>query len=484
MKILYASGEVVPFAKTGGLADVAGALPDALAKLGNEVIVFMPKYRMVDEKKYNLVKVYENLPVKILDRTEYADVWSAKLPNSDVIYYFIANGKYFDRDGLYQDKGVDYPDNCERFSFFCRAVVEYIPKSSFMPEIVHCNDWQTALIIAYVKKLYKWPKTACVYSIHNMGYHGTFSKDQIFLTGFGWEMFTSETLEFWGNLALTKAGFVFADVINTVSETYAQEIQTDEFGYGLAGLLRSRHKDVFGILNGIDYNLWNPEIDLKIVKNYGIKTIPLKYENKTALQRINGLPEKSDIPLIGMITRLADQKGLDILAGAMEKIMHLKCQLVILGTGEPKYHELLLSEKKKYPKHIGVNLGFDAALAQLIYAGSDMFLMPSRYEPCGLGQLISYKYGTIPIVRKTGGLADTVHDYNPKTGKGDGFVFEEYSSEKLLDAIERAIDMYKNKKVWLPLVEKVMCYDYSWTSSARKYVELYKKAQLKLCVRV
>jgi len=480
MKILYASGEVVPFAKTGGLADVAGALPDALSRLGNEVVVFMPKYRMVDEKKYNLVKVYENLPVKILDRTEYADVWSAKLPNSDVIYYFIANGKYFDRDGLYQDKGVDYPDNCERFSFFCRAVVEYIPKSSFMPEIVHCNDWQTALIIAYVKKLYKWPETACVYSIHNMGYHGTFPKDQIFLTGFGWEMFTPETLEFWGNLALTKAGFVFADVINTVSETYAQEIQTDEFGYGLAGLLRSRHKDVFGILNGIDYHLWDPETDPKIVKNYGIKTISLKYENKAALQRINNLPEKSDIPVIGMITRLADQKGFDILASAMDEIMHLKCQLIILGTGEPKYHELLLGEKKKYPKHIGINLGFDAALAQLIYAGSDMFLMPSRYEPCGLGQLISYKYGTIPIVRKTGGLADTVHDYNPKTGKGDGFVFEEYSSDKLLDAIERAIDAYKNKKVWIPLVEKVMCYDYSWTASARKYMDLYKKAKNKL----
>ncbi|MFA4967607.1 MAG: glycogen synthase GlgA [Candidatus Margulisiibacteriota bacterium] len=476
MRILYASGEVVPFAKTGGLADVAGALPGALSALGHEVVVVMPKYRMVDEKKYGLEKIYENLPVPVLDRKEFADIYRAKIPGTDVTVYFIANNKYFGRDGLYQDKGIDYSDNCERFSFFCRAVMEFIPKTSFVPQIVHANDWQTALLIAYVKKLYDWKNTATVYSIHNMGYLGLFPRENIFLTGFGWEMFTPETLEFWGNIALTKAGFVFADAINTVSETYSKEIQTEEFGYGLAGLLRDRQTDVYGILNGIDYKLWNPETDPQIVKNYGIKSVPLKYENKAALQRINGLPEKANIPVIGMITRLADQKGFDILAGAMEEILHLNCQIIILGTGEPKYHELLLAEKKKHPKHIGVNLGFDSALAQLIYAGSDLFLMPSHYEPCGLGQLISYKYGTIPIVRKTGGLADTVHDYNPKTGKGDGFVFEDYSSGALLEAVERAIATYKQKKVWKSLVEKVMCYDYSWAASARKYIDLYNKA--------
>ena len=484
MKILYASGEVVPFAKTGGLADVAGALPKSLSKLGHEVVVVMPKYKMVDEKKFSLEKVYENLPVRIADRTELADIYRSKLPKSNVAIYFIANQKYFDREGLYQDKGIDYPDNCERFSFFCRAVMEFIPKTTFFPDIVHCNDWQTALILAYVKKMYNWPRVAKVYSIHNMGYHGLFPKEQIFLTGFGWEMFTSETLEFWGNLALTKAGFVFADIINTVSETYAQEIQKEEFGYGLAGLLKSRHQDVFGIINGLDYELWNPETDPQIVKNYGVRSIPLKYENKLALQRQNGLPEKKDIPLIGMITRLADQKGFDILAGAMDEIMHLKCQMVILGTGEPKYHELLMNLKKKHPKHIGVNLGFDAALAQMIYAGSDLFLMPSHYEPCGLGQLISYKYGTIPIVRKTGGLADTVQNIYPRTGKGDGFVFEEYTSAALLDAVKRAIETYKNKKAWMSLVEKVMCYDYSWDASARKYLDLYKKALQRVGIEV
>ncbi len=482
MKILYASSEIVPFAKTGGLADVAGALPVALSELGHEVVLVMPKYRAVDEKKFDLEKVFDGLPVRVADRIEYADVYRSKIPNSKVTVYFISNRKYFDRDGLYQERGVDYPDNCERFSFFSRAVMEFIPKTSFVPQIVHCNDWQTALIISYAKKMYKWPKTATVYSIHNMGYLGLFPKDQLFKTGFGWEMFTSDTLEFWGNFSLTKAGLVFADVINTVSETYAQEIQTVEFGCGLDGLLKSRHADVYGILNGIDYNVWNPETDPQIVKNYGIKSIPLKYENKAALQRINGLPEKDNLPVIGMITRLADQKGFDILARALEEIIQLKCQLVILGTGDLKYHELLLAAKKKYPRNLGINLGFDSAMAQQIYAGSDMFLMPSRYEPCGLGQLISYKYGTIPVVRKTGGLADTVHDYDPKTGKGDGFVFTEYSSAALVAAVKRAIDTYKNKKVWMPLVEKVMCYDYSWASSARKYVELYKKALKKVGV--
>lgn len=483
MKILYASSEVVPYAKTGGLADVAGSLPKEISKLGHEVVVVIPKYKMVNEKKFNLEKVYENLPVKILDRIEFADIYRTKMAESNVTVYFIHNAKYFDREGLYQDRGIDYPDNCERFSFFSKAVMEFIPKTSFFPEVVHANDWQTALIIAYVKKMYKWPKTAAVYSVHNMGYHGVFPKEEVFLTGFGWEMFTTQTLEFWDKLALAKAGFVFADAINTVSETYSKEIQTEEFGYGLDGLLRSRHEDVFGILNGIDYKVWNPETDNQIAKKYGIRSIPLKHENKSALEKANGLPIRANIPLIGMITRLADQKGFDILAEAMEDIMHLNCQLVILGVGEPKYHELLQNERKKYPKHIGINLGFDAALAQLIYAGSDMFLMPSRYEPCGLGQLISFKYGTIPIVRKTGGLADTVHDFDPRTGKGDGFVFEEYSAVKLLDAIERAIETYKNKKTWMSLIEKVMCYDYSWAQSARKYVELYKKAKQRADLR-
>jgi starch synthase len=475
MKILYASGEVVPFAKTGGLADVAGALPKALSELGHEVSVILPKYKMVDEKKFGLEKVFDNLPIKILERIERADIYHTRIPDSKVDVYFVANDKYFNRDGLYQDKGVDYPDNLERFVFFSKAVMEYVQRQVVSLDILHANDWQTALLIAYAKKMYGL-KAATVYSIHNMGYLGLFNKAQMPMTDFGWDMFTPDTLEFWDQIALTKAGFVFADVINTVSPTYSREIQTREMGCGLEGLLKSRSQDIYGILNGIDYDLWNPENDPQIVKKYGTKSIPLKYENKRALQATNGLPVKEDIPLIGMITRLADQKGFDILAGAMEEIMQLKCQLVILGTGEPKYHQLLQSLKKKYPRHLGVNLGFDAALAQLIYAGSDLFLMPSLYEPCGLGQLISFKYGTIPIVRKTGGLADTVHNYNTRTGIGDGFVFEEYTSAALLEAVKNAVSAFKNHPNWLKLMEKVMNYDYSWKESAKKYVELYKKA--------
>ncbi len=479
MKILYVSPEVVPFAKTGGLADVAGALPKALERLGHDVRVIMPKYKMINESKYNLRKIIWDIRVAVGNSHETAEIFEAKIPNSKVTVYFIGNEKYFGRDGLYQDKGVDYPDNLERFSFFCNAAAEFINNFSWKPEIVHCNDWQTALLIPLIKIKYKWQGVATVYSIHNMGYLGLFPKDKLSLTGFGWEMFTMDKLEFWDQVALTKAGFAFADVINTVSETYSKEIQTPEFGYGLDGLLRSRKNNVFGIINGLDYDLWNPEKDPYIAKKYGIKSIPLKAENKKALQKENKLPVKSLIPVIGIISRLADQKGFDIFSQALDDIMHLNCQIVILGTGEPKYHDMLKAMKKKYPKHLGLNLGFDAALAQLIYAGSDMFLMPSHYEPCGLGQLISFKYGTISIVRKTGGLADTVHDFDPKTGRGDGFVFEAYTPDALLYAIECAIDIFKKKSVWKSLIEKIMCYDYSWESSARKYVDLYRKASEK-----
>lgn len=473
MKILIASPEVVPFAKTGGLADVAGALPKALSALGHDVRVILPKYKMVDSDKYDLSKVYDGLKVPIADRIELADVYESVLPGTGVIIYFIANDRYFGRDGLYQDKGIDYPDNCERFTFYSKAALEFIKKIDWKPDVVNANDWQSALIIMYIKTLLRndpfYSGIATVYSIHNMGYQGTFPREQLPVTGLGWEYFNMDSLEFYGKIALTKAGFVFADVINTVSEQYSREIQTPEFGHGLDGLLRSRSKDIYGIVNGLDYDLWNPATDPYIAKNYSSKVVTLKSENKTALQKQNGLPQ-NDWPLIGIISRLADQKGFDILAEDIENIMHLKLQFVLLGTGEPKYHELFLQMKKKYPEHIGVKLGFDAALAQLIYAGSDMFLMPSRYEPCGLGQLISYKYGTIPIVRKTGGLADTVSDGIT------GFVFEDYSSSALHDAIKRAVDAYKDRKKWQALMQKVMGLDYSWNASAKKYVELYKKA--------
>ena len=477
MKILLVSPEVVPFAKTGGLADVAGALPKALKLLGHDVRVILPKYQMVDKGKFDLSKIYDGLKVPMSKGDELADIYEAVIPGTNVTVYFIANDKYFNRSGLYQDKGVDYTDNCERFTFYSKAVLEFIKKIDWKPEIVHANDWQSGLVIMYIKTLLKndpfYSGMATVYSIHNMGYQGTFPADQMPITGLGWEYFNPESLEFYGKMALTKAGFVYADVINTVSQTYSREIQTPEFGHGLDGLLHARANDVYGIINGLDYDLWNPVLDPYIAKKYGPKTLSLKAENKSALQKQNGLPQ-ADVPLIGIISRLADQKGFDILAEDIENIMHLNLQFVLLGTGEPKYHELFLQMKRKYPEHIGVNLGFDAALAQLIYAGSDMFLMPSRYEPCGLGQLISYKYGTIPIVRKTGGLADTVSD------EVTGFVFEEYTSSALNGAIKRAIEAYKDKKKWQTLMVKVMGLDYSWNASAKKYVDLFKKAMAKV----
>ena len=474
MKILFISSEVVPFAKTGGLADVAGSLPKALKEIGHDVRIFMPRYKKIDPEKFGLKKVS-------------TDIWEGKIPDTEVIVYFYENELYFgNREELYQVKGKDYEDNLERFSTFSQSVLRFIKEINWRPDIAHCNDWQSALVIAYLKLNYKddpfFMRTAAVYSIHNMGYLGLFPKEKFPFTGLGWEQFKPEALEFWGNIALTKAGFVYADVINTVSETYAKEIQTTEFGCGLDGLLRYRTQDVYGIINGIDYDVWNPATDQNIPKRYNAATLSLKAQNKLELQKQNDLPQKKETPVIGLITRLADQKGLDILAEAIEDIMRLHCQIVFLGTGDPKYHDLLKAEKKKYGDHIGVNLKFDAILAELIYAGADMFLMPSYYEPCGLGQLISYRYGTIPIVRKTGGLADTVQDFSPKTGEGTGFVFEKYTSEALMGAVKRAVENYHKKTVWKTLQEKVMELDYSWDASAKKYVSLYMKALAKIGV--
>jgi len=469
MKIFFISPEVVPFSKTGGLADVAGSLPKALKEIGHDVRIYTPRYKKVSSDLKSVTR----------------EVKQGAIPKTEVVVYFYENEEYFgSREELYQINGVDYPDNLERFSAFCQAALPFLKEIDWRPDIVHANDWQSALTIAYLKTIYRddpfFKRTTAVYSIHNMGYLGLFPKEKLLLTGLGWDQFVPEKLEFWGNIALTKAGFVYADVINTVSETYAQEIQTVEFGHGLDGLLRFRSSDLYGIVNGIDYDIWNPATDPNLPKRYNVATLSLKVQNKLELQKQNNLPQRKEVPVIGMINRLTDQKGLDILAGAIEDIMHLNCQLVILGTGDPKYHEMLKRLKNKYPEHLGINLKFDALLAELVYAGADMFLMPSRYEPCGLGQLISYRYGTIPIVRKTGGLADTVKDFNPKTGEGTGFVFEEYSSAALLQAAKRAIDTYHKKTLWKALQEKVMQLDYSWDASAKKYVSLYMKALAKI----
>lgn len=455
LKVLLASSEAAPFAKTGGLADVAGSLPLALEELGVDVRVIMPKYASIkidgDETTIgNRVKVY-----------------------------FIKNDAYFKRPELYGDKFGDYKDNLERFSFFSRELIERCKRENFKPDVIHCNDWQAALVPAYLNTIYKYDpffaKTRVLFTIHNLAYQGLFPKEEFPKTGLDWALFSVDYFEFYDKVNLMKAGLVYSDAINTVSATYAKEILTKEFGCGLEGVLKAREKSLFGILNGIDYDVWNPKTDDKIFKKYSLSNIEDKYVNKELLQKEVGLKADKTIPMIGLISRLADQKGLDLLARIIDDLLNLKVQFILLGTGEHKYHVLFERMAGAHPKNASINLKFDAVLAQKIYAGCDMFLIPSRYEPCGLGQMISFKYGAIPIVRQTGGLKDTVTEFDPKAGHGNGFTFVETRHEDFFAAIKKALAAYKDKDRWMKLVKHVMGLDYSWKSSAGSYIKLYNK---------
>jgi len=463
MKVLFVSSEAVPFAKTGGLADVSGSLPIFLEKLGLEVKIAMPKYRAI---KLQGPKGITGKHVEV---------------------FFIDNDKYFDRDQLYGDRYGDYPDNLERFAYFSKACLELLKKISagggpacgWKPDIIHCNDWQSSLIPVYLKTIFKndpfYAGIKTILTIHNLAYQGVFDKSQFPQTGLGRDLFTIDGLEFYDKVNILKGGILFTDIITTVSPTYAKEIQTQEFGYGLEGVLKKRSDDLRGILNGIDYEVWNPKTDKNIARTYDAYTSEDKSINKEDLQRISGLKVDKNIPLIGIISRLAGQKGFDLIAAILADLLKGNVQLIVLGTGDDKYHVLLEKIAKMYPKKTSINLTFDAVLAEKIYAGSDMFLMPSRFEPCGLGQLIALRYGTIPVVRLTGGLSDTIREYNPKTGEGNGFVFSTYESSELYAAISRGLKLYKNKKAWSLLVKRAMGYDFSWESSARDYIKLYKK---------
>jgi len=452
---MLASSEVVPFAKTGGLADVAGSLPIALEEAGIDVRVIMPKYA--------LVKLNEDEAVI----------------GRDVKVYFIKNDGYFGRKELYGDKSGDYPDNMERFAFFSREVLERCKREGFRPDIIHCNDWQTALIPVYLNTVYKFDpffaNTKTIFTIHNMAYQGVFPKEDFPKLGLDWALFSIRYFEFYDKINLMKAGLVYSDAITTVSPTYAREILTDEFGCGLEGVLKTREDVLSGILNGIDVEVWNPDTDKKIYKRYSAANPDDKGINKEKLQLDMGLKADREIPVIGMISRLADQKGLDLLAKIISELLNTKVQFVLLGTGDNKYHVLFERMAKMYPKNTSINLKFDAVLAQRIYAASDLFLIPSRYEPCGLGQMISFRYGAIPVVRQTGGLKDSVTEFDPKTGNGNGFTFSEYKPEALHSAIKRGLNLYRNRAVWEELVRRVMTLDYSWKASAKEYLKLYDK---------
>lgn len=486
LKILLVSSEVSPFAKTGGLADVAGSLPKALATAGgnvyggNDVRVAMPRYKQTEGAKYLM-----DFPVPFGRRTETAIVRQDSIEaqyrgeQRQIPVYMIDNYHYFFRDGIYM-----YEDDAERFTFFCLALLEMLPRLGWQPDIIHCNDWQAGPIPFFIRTKYPkddfYNRIATVFTIHNLQYQGNFSTDALSFLGVGEDYFTPEKLEFYGSISYIKMGIMYADVVNTVSRTYAAEIQRPEFGERMDGLLRKRSADLYGIINGINYHEFNPDKDPRIFRNYNSNSIENKKENKFALQKELGLPAR-EVPVLGLVSRLVDQKGLDLLARIMDDLMALDIQFILLGSGDPYYEAQFSSFSQTYPEKMVSRIGFNTVLAQRIYAGADIFLMPSRFEPCGLGQLISMRYGTIPVARATGGLADTVNDYNPVTGSGNGFVFSEYNRRALYDAISRGLKLYgQNPAAWRRLVRAAMEIDYSWARSAVEYLQLYREGIKKL----
>lgn len=485
-KICFVSSEVTPFAKTGGLADVAGSLPVALKELEQDVRLMMPKYHTINDRKFVLREVIrlKDVNVTLDGQSVVATGKTAFLPNSKVHVYFLHIPDYFNRKDLYVDPltGKEFPDNAERFAFFSKAVLETLKLLYWQPDIIHCNEWQTALIPFYLKTHYQddefFKDTRTVLSLHNLAYQGIFPKEKAAKIGIPEEYLQpGREFEWFGKINLLKGGILFADMLSTVSKRYAEEITSSpEYGFGFENILKERKADLMGILNGVDYSVWNPEVDKLIPRKYSIDTLDQKEVNKEKLCGQNKLPYASDIPVIGMISRLTDQKGFDLLAEAAEELLAGNVQMVILGTGDNKYRKLLDGLAKKHPDKLAVNLRFDNKLAHLIEAGADMFLMPSKFEPCGLNQIYSLKYGTVPIVRETGGLADTVRNFDPATGEGNGFTFKEYSAKAMMEAIGRALKTFQDKPTWRKIQINGMKEDFSWNRSAREYLELYQRA--------
>lgn len=483
LNILFLSSEVEPFAKTGGLADVSGALPQTIRQSEHEIRVMMPRYGSINERKsklHDMIRL-KDVEIPLGPKPQMASVKSSFIVNNQikVQVYFLDNHHLFGRSGLYvhPDTKKDYVDNDERFIFFCRGSLEILKKLGWKPDIIHCNDWPTALVPAYLKTIYRddpfYRDTRSVLTIHNMAYQGVFPKTSFAKTLLPPEVMQMEGVEAYGNLNFLKAGLVYADAITTVSEKYAQEIQSGpEFGAGLEGIAKKRKADLTGILNGVDYSVWDPAVDDLIPVKYDVKGLDLKVENKKALLEKMKLPFDETIPVIGMISRLADQKGFDLIGEALDQMMKLDLQLVVLGTGDKKYHDLFEKAQKKYPQRVAAALTFNNDLAHLIEAGSDMFLMPSRYEPCGLNQIYSLRYGTIPIVRATGGLDDTIEDV--QGGNGTGFKFKNYTAPDMMKAIQRALSVFKDQSTWRKLMKSGMAKDFSWEASAKKYVQLYR----------
>jgi len=475
LKVLLVASEAAPFAKVGGLGDVVGSLPKFLLQEGVDARVIIPLYRSVKLVEV-LPEVTPPFVVPAKHHWEEAVLFAAKIPETEVVCYFIDNAKYFHRDVIYGS-----PDDEERFVFFSRAVLELLKRIDWQPDLFHLNDWQTALIPSWLNTIYKKEKIsriATLLTIHNLAYQGRTSR--YILQFANLDNFERVVPEITQDLRdqffdIMWEGISFADSLSTVSKTYAQEILTPEYGEGLEGLLQRRRARLFGIINGLDYDLWDPAKDKAIKFNYNKESLENKIKNKLVLQEELGLKQSAELPLIGIVSRLTSQKGFDLLIQALVELERASCQIVLLGTGEKNYQELFLGLAKKYPERFSVNLKFDDQLARRIYAGSDIFLMPSRFEPCGLGQLIAMRYGSIPIVRKTGGLADTVTNFDPSLGIGTGFVFGNYEWQELCQTIYKAIEVYKNPEVWRKIIKNAMSCDFSWSRSAKEYLRLYRE---------
>ena len=485
LNVLFLSSEVEPFVKTGGLADVSSALPQTIKQLGHEIRIMMPSYGSINQRTAKLHEItrLRDIAVTLGNRPYRASVKSSFMGEgaSRLQVYFLDNPELFGRSGLYVDPSTlqDYHDNDDRFFFFCRGVLEVLKTLGWQPDIIHCNDWQTGLVPAYLKTIYNndpfYDNIRTVFTIHNMAYQGVFPISSFNKTSLPQELLSENGLVAYGNINLLKAGLLFADALTTVSERYAQEIQCSaEFGYGLQGVVSMRKNDLVGIINGIDYSVWDPAVDERIPHHYDSKSLDSKLENKKALLASVGLPFDESVPLIGMISRLADQKGLDIIGAILDQMMGMALQFVVLGTGERRYHDMLERARRAFPDKMAIYLGFNNELAHLVEAGSDMFLMPSRYEPCGLNQMYSLAYGTVPIVRATGGLDDTIEPVDPSSGTGTGFKFTNYDSGELLWTIQHAVHLFADKTLWRQVMKNGMSKDFSWESSAKKYVHLYR----------
>jgi starch synthase len=479
MRIAFAASESVPFSKTGGLADVVGALPKALAALGHELIVFLPKYRQT-RLSGTPKRVLPSITVPFDDQYRFCSVLDGGI-HSGVQFYFIDYPPFFDRDALYGTPQGDYPDNAERFALFCRAVLE-ASKVLGPPDVFHCHDWQTALIPVLRRALYAEDpllgSRPVVFTIHNMGYQGLFPADTLPLLQLPWDLFTISKMEFFGKVNFLKGGIVFSDYITTVSRRYSQEIQTLEYGFGLDGVLRGRAATVTGILNGVDYSEWDPASDKFIAAKYTTDDLSGKAECKRDLLAQFGMPEANlKLPVIGIISRFAAQKGFDLLTQITDRLAREEMILVVLGSGDKAYEELFRRLAQQFPQKIAIKVAYDDALAHKIEAGADMFLMPSRYEPCGLNQIYSLRYGTVPIVRATGGLDDTVEPWEPKTARGTGFKFWDYTGDALLASIRQALAAFKDRHDWETLMRNGMSRDFSWNASAREYVRVYDRAR-------